>query len=45
MRTEGLTGGAMEFFDVVTTQRAMRRLKAEMDPAGMLNPGRYVGGI
>ena len=23
----------------------MRRLKAELDPQGIMNPGRYVGGL
>ncbi len=31
--------------DVGSTLEAMRRLKRELDPAGVLNPGRYVGGI
>ncbi len=31
--------------DVGSALEAMRRLKRELDPAGVLNPGRYVGGI
>ena len=31
--------------DVGPALETMRRLKAELDPAGVLNPGRYVGGI
>ena len=31
--------------DVGPALDAMRRLKRELDPAGILNPGRYVGGI
>jgi glycolate oxidase FAD binding subunit len=31
--------------DVGPALGAMQRLKAELDPAGVLNPGRYVGGI
>ena len=31
--------------DVGPALDAMRRLKAELDPGGVLNPGRYVGGI
>jgi glycolate oxidase FAD binding subunit len=31
--------------DVGPALESMRRLKAELDPAGGLNPGRYVGGI
>lgn len=31
--------------DVGPALEAMRRLKRELDPAGVLNPGRYVGGI
>jgi glycolate dehydrogenase FAD-binding subunit len=31
--------------DVGPALEPMRRLKAEMDPKGILNPGRYVGGI
>ena len=31
--------------DVGPALEPMRRLKAELDPAGVLNPGRYVGGI
>jgi len=31
--------------DVGPALEAMRRLKRELDPAGILNPGRYVGGI
>jgi glycolate oxidase FAD binding subunit len=31
--------------DVGPAIAAMRRLKQELDPAGSLNPGRYVGGI
>jgi glycolate oxidase FAD binding subunit len=31
--------------DVGPALAAMRRLKAELDPGGVLNPGRYVGGI
>jgi glycolate oxidase FAD binding subunit len=31
--------------DVGPAIEPMRRLKSELDPAGMLNPGRYVGGI
>ncbi len=31
--------------DVGPALDVMRRLKAEMDPTGILNPGRYVGGI
>jgi glycolate oxidase FAD binding subunit len=31
--------------DVGPALPLMRRLKAELDPAGVLNPGRYVGGI
>jgi len=31
--------------DVGPALGPMRRLKAELDPQGMLNPGRYVGGI
>lgn len=31
--------------DVGPALDAMRRLKAELDPRGVLNPGRYVGGI
>jgi glycolate oxidase FAD binding subunit len=31
--------------DVGPALEAMRRLKGELDPAGVLNPGRFVGGI
>jgi glycolate oxidase FAD binding subunit len=31
--------------DVGPALEPMRRLKAELEPAGLLNPGRYVGGI
>jgi glycolate oxidase FAD binding subunit len=31
--------------DVGPAVETMRRLKRELDPAGILNPGRYVGGI
>jgi glycolate oxidase FAD binding subunit len=31
--------------DVGGSVRVMRALKARFDPAGMLNPGRFVGGI
>jgi glycolate oxidase FAD binding subunit len=31
--------------DVGPALEPMRRLKQELDPAGVLNPGRYVGGI
>jgi glycolate oxidase FAD binding subunit len=31
--------------DVGPALEPMRRLKAELDPGGILNPGRYVGGI
>jgi glycolate oxidase FAD binding subunit len=31
--------------DVGSARAAMQRLKHELDPAGVLNPGRYVGGI
>ena len=31
--------------DVGPAIETMRRLKRELDPAGILNPGRYVGGI
>ena len=31
--------------DIGPALEAMRRLKRELDPAGILNPGRYVGGI
>ena len=31
--------------DVGPALETMRRLKRELDPAGVLNPGRYVGGI
>jgi glycolate oxidase FAD binding subunit len=31
--------------DVGPALEPMRRLKSELDPAGVLNPGRFVGGI
>jgi glycolate oxidase FAD binding subunit len=31
--------------DVGPALRLMRRLKAELDPGGRLNPGRFVGGL
>jgi glycolate oxidase FAD binding subunit len=38
--------GAVDVWgDVGPALEPMRRLKAELDPAGILNPGRYVGGI
>jgi glycolate oxidase FAD binding subunit len=38
-------GGLDVWGDVGPALDVMRRLKAELDPAGILNPGRYVGGI
>jgi glycolate oxidase FAD binding subunit len=38
--------GAVDVWgDVGPALGPMRRLKAELDPAGILNPGRYVGAI
>ena len=38
-REVGVWGEPREDFEL------MRRLKAELDPKGVLNPGRYLGGI
>ena len=39
--------GSVEFFDTPNdgALKLMRRLKAAFDPAGVFNPGCFVGGI
>jgi glycolate oxidase FAD binding subunit len=41
----GALAGLDVWGDVGPALESMRRLKREVDPEGVLNPGRFVGGI